>query len=139
MPPHRNSGFVQDKLLDTTQLINEATIDYTRNMNKLAFDALARRGRSELAGLALVQLVPEHFAWPAPAQVRHPAGNMFRALHALTCWLCSPLVLEPLAAIAELQQHEIHRLACRHQPGELPLFCGMTFQRHSVSSAFARC
>ena len=78
--------------MDTTQLINEATIDYTRNMNKLAFDALARRGRSELAGLALVQLVPEHFAWPAPAQVRHPAGNMFRALHALPCWLWSHLV-----------------------------------------------
>ena len=106
MPPHSISGFVQDKLLDTTQLINEATIDYTRNMNKLAFDALARRGRSELAGLALVQLVPEHFAWPAPAQVRHPAGTIFSALHALTCWLWSHSVLEPLAAIAELWQHE---------------------------------
>ena len=128
---------MQDKLLDTTQLINEATIDYTRNMNKLAFDALARRGRSELAGLALVQLVPEHFAWPAPAQVRHPAGSTFQELHSLTCWLWS--VLEPLAASAEVWQHEIHPLECRHQPGELPPFCGMTFQRHSVSSAFARC
>ena len=130
---------MQDKLLDTTQLINEATIDYTRNMNKLAFDALAKRGRSELAGLALVQLVPEHFAWPAPAQVRHPAGTMVWALHALTCWLWSHLVLEPLAAIAEVWQHEIHPLACRHQPEGLPPFHDMTFLRHLVSSAFARC
>lgn len=56
-----NSKKLKDKLLDTSQLIQEVNIEYARTMNKIAFDEGLKRGHSGCAAplLALGETFPK--------------------------------------------------------------------------------
>ncbi|KAK9803422.1 hypothetical protein WJX72_010826 [[Myrmecia] bisecta] len=63
-----NSKKLKDKLMDTSQLINETNIEYARTMNKIVFDATIKAAAQGKPDLALVPLKPSDFPLEAPCQ-----------------------------------------------------------------------
>ncbi|KAJ9531690.1 hypothetical protein QJQ45_021840, partial [Haematococcus lacustris] len=63
-----NSKRLKDRLMDTSQLIGEVNVDYTRTMNKMTFDAALRRGHSGCAAplVALTEQFQQEEPKPAP-------------------------------------------------------------------------
>ncbi|GFH19487.1 uncharacterized protein HaLaN_16440, partial [Haematococcus lacustris] len=63
-----NSKRLKDRLMDTSQLIGEVNVDYTRTMNKMSFDAALRRGHSGCAAplVALTEQFQQEEQKPAP-------------------------------------------------------------------------
>ena len=68
-----NSKKLKDKLMDTSQLINEINIDYARTMNKLVFDVILETNE-ESRDSAIIK-IEEEFLFP-PKQLAPESGTV---------------------------------------------------------------
>jgi dynein heavy chain len=111
-----NSQKLQEKLMDTSSLINEANLEHTRTLSKVMLQALVAAGQeaaaadaaaagpgaTAVAGQLLPITVPPAASKPVPGRVQMPAGYDFKeqlSEFAFKTLLTRPEVISALSKI----------------------------------------